>query len=243
MKSVRMACAVLAALVAAPFAAQAEPSCTVANKEKIYRLELSVPATFCRTAGGDPSCTVMPKKSLLQLHGLWPNYKSSGYPTGQCASPGECKELPAAQGKYCGYIEPKGLYDSAEWKDLSEAYMAGKEKCLERHEWVKHGTCTQMAPPEYFAWALKETKRIADALALEPDKKMSPAEFNKAVKDKLPELDGAVHIGCKGNKKNKLVSNLYVIYEWGKEPGKPVKTNSGQNAIGNCGNSFMFPSK
>lgn len=243
MKSVRMACAVLSALIAAPFAAQAKPGCTVENKEKIYRLELSVPATFCRTAGCDPSCKVMPKKSLLQLHGLWPNYKSNGFPAGTCNPASECKEKDECEGKFCSYPEPEGLYASAEWKDLSDAYMAGKEKCLERHEWVKHGTCTQMTPPEYFSWALKETKKIADALVLEPDKKMSPEQFNKAVKDKLPDLDGAVHIGCKGSKKNKLVSNLYVIYEWGKDPGKPVKTNSGKNAMGNCGNSFMFPSK
>ena len=178
MKSVRIACAILSALIAAPFAVQAEPSCSAMNKEKIFRLELSVPATFCGgQTGGDPSCDVLPKKSLLQLHGLWPNYKKSGYPSGQCSTPNECPEQPQKLGKYCKYPEPAGLYDSADWKSLSEAYMAGKEKCLERHEWVKHGTCTQMAPPDYFAWALKETKRIADTLSLKPDKEMSAAEL------------------------------------------------------------------
>jgi ribonuclease I len=240
MKFVRITCGALCVVFNIAATAQAEPSCNVLNQEKIYRLELSVPATFCKKEGkNDPSCTVLPKKSLLQLHGLWPNYKKKGYPEGQCTKKDECKTQADADGKYCKYPEPAGLYESEAWKELAEGYMAGKEKCLERHEWVKHGTCTEMTPPEYFAWALKKTKEISEKLALEPDKEISKDAFNKLVKDKLPELDGAIHLSCK----KKLVSSLYVIYEWGKEPGAPMKTSGGQNAMGNCKNTFIFPSK
>jgi ribonuclease I len=239
MKYAGIACGVLCMLLHVAVDVQAESRCTVQNKAKVYRLDLSVPGTFCKNGGSDPSCKVLPKKSVLQLHGLWPNYTSRDYLEGECNPESECQTQAQEKGKFCKYPEPAGLYASEAWKTLAEGYMAGKEKCLERHEWVKHGTCTEMTPPEYFGWALGKTKEIADKLALEPDKEMSRAEFNQRVKEKLPELNGAIHLDCDDN----LVSKLYVIYEWGKEPGAPIKTKGGKNAMGNCGNSFTFPSK
>jgi ribonuclease T2 len=239
MKYAGIACGVLCMMLNIAVDVHAKPSCSVKSQKKVFRLELSVPATFCKgSKGADPSCEVFPKVSVLQLHGLWPNYASKGYPSGACDPQSECQEQPANLGKYCKYPEPPALYASEGWKKLGD-YMAGKEKCLERHEWVKHGTCTEMAATEYFDWALGKTKEISDKLALEPDKEISRKEFNQRVKEKLPAMDGAIHLGCKG----KRVSNVYVIYEWGKEPGAPVKTASGQNAMGNCGNTFVFPSK
>jgi ribonuclease T2 len=184
----------------------------------------------------DPSCKNFPKSSLIQLHGLWPNYEN-GYPQGSCGS-AECPLQNDSLGKYCKYPKPQGLYDSARWSQLND-YMAGREKCLERHEWVKHGTCSPMAPPEYFGWSLEKTRQISTALAIKADRRISRQAFNGIVAQRIPDLDGSVRLSCNG----KYVSGIYVLYEWGEKPGKPIKTSSGKNSFGNCSNTFVFPSR
>ena len=215
----------------------AEPSCDIdKDKEKLYRLDLTVPATFCKKQSNDPSCKVFPKKSILQLHGLWPNYKK-GFPEGSC-DPSECKNQNEKLGKFCKYPEPGGLYNSNEWKKLSE-YMAGTEKCVERHEWVKHGVCSPLDPVSYFKWALENTRDIAKAFESLADKTVGKQEVDAVVASKLPNLNGAVRLSCKGEN----VSSVYILYEWGNQPGNPIKTKGGQNGYGNCPKQFTFPSK
>jgi ribonuclease T2 len=226
------------ALLLLSVAGFAEPSCVVQNKKKLYRLDLSVPATFCKgRVGSDPSCRKFPKPSLIQLHGLWPNYEQ-GYPEGRCGR-NECKLQSEAWGKYCKYPEPKGLYQSAAWQALGSDYMAGRESCLERHEWVNHGTCSPMPPVDYFQWSLEKTKQISEALAIQPNQSISRADLNHRIQNKLPDLNGAIRLSCKG----KWVAGLYVLYEWGNPPGSPIKTSGGENSFGNCPNKFVFPSQ
>ncbi|PMX03162.1 hypothetical protein C1X59_05950 [Pseudomonas sp. FW215-R2] len=221
-----------------PVLATAEPSCKVdPAKKKLYRLELTVPAAFCRSADQeDPSCKQLPKESLVQLHGLWPNYEKN-FPEGGC-SPGECEEQKVKDGKFCKFPELPKLIASETWK-ANKDFMAGTEKCLERHEWAKHGTCSPMNVVEYFDWSLSETRHIVESLDITPDVEMTRSEFEQRVQQKLPELNGAVHLNCKG----KLVTGMYVLYEWGQTPGAPIKTKSGQNSFGNCKNDFTFVSK
>lgn len=214
----------------------AEPSCQLdANKAKFFRLDLTVPATFCRSSTGDPSCSVFPKASLIQLHGLWPNY-DKGFPTGECSA----TDCPVSDepDKYCLYPKPDGLYQSSTWGSLS-GYMAGTEKCLERHEWVKHGTCSGMQPQQYFQWALEETKRIADALSIPADTVLSQSELDDRIAQRIPELNGAVHFTCKGDS----ASGMYIFFEWGDEPGAPRRTKGGANSYGNCKKNLIFPSR
>lgn len=215
----------------------AKPYCNVTTQKKLYRLELTVPAAFCRSAEqNDPSCQSFPKESVIQLHGLWPNYMS-GFPEGTCEQ-GECEIQNEEDGKYCKYPEPPNLYASELWKNY-QGYMAGTEKCLERHEWVKHGTCSPMSAVEYFNWSLKTTKHIVTSLGIEPDMTMTRAEFESRIKRKLPELNGAIRLTCK----QEMVTGMYVLYKWGQKPGAPIKTKSGVNSYGNCPQNFIFVSK
>lgn len=217
--------------------AQAAPFCQVdPSRPKFYRLELTVPAAFCSPSSDDPSCQGFPKAELIQLHGLWPNY-DRGYPEGDC-SPSECRELKFSSGRYCGYPEMPEVYASRSWKDL-KPYMAGVEKCLERHEWVKHGTCSPLTAAQYFDWSLRKTREIVDKLALPADRPIAQDSFNGSVARNLPELNGAFNLKCRGNR---LVS-LHVLYEWGKEgPGRPLRNDSGRNRI-SCPYKFVVPSR
>jgi len=218
----------------------ATPTCAVSSsKQKLYRLDLTVPATFCMGPKGksDPSCKNFPKDSLLQLHGLWPNY-TKGYPEGKCSA-SECPIQSDANGKYCAYPKPKGLYESDVWK-TGHGYMAGAEKCLERHEWVKHGTCSPMEPTAYFGWALETTKHISETLKIPADTPITRTDFDAMIAKNAPELAGAVRLQCSGKK---YVSGLYVLYDWGNTPGSVIQTTSGKNSFGNCGKILVFPSK
>ncbi|MFO1417739.1 MAG: hypothetical protein U1E83_03640 [Methylotetracoccus sp.] len=215
----------------------AAPSCQLdPERPKLMRLELTVPATYCARVQDDPSCLEFPKPSAIQLHGLWPNYQS-GHPSGQCDR-SECREQTARQGRYCAFPEPDGLYQAAWWPRL-KPYMAGAESCLERHEWVKHGTCSGMKAANYFAWSLESTRRIAEALAEASDRMLTRDAFDRLVRDRLPDLDGAIRLNCRRN----TVSSLYVLYEWGDPPGQPMRTRDSANHFGNCPKSFVIPSR
>lgn len=233
-----------AAVVALNAPAFAAPYCQPApNRPMVYLLALTVPATFCgssKDSSEDPSCKNFPKESAVQLHGLWPNYKNSenykDNPQGKC-NKNECKESDVKDGKFCKYPEPEGLYQSSIWKKYSE-YMTGTEKCLERHEWSKHGVCSGMNPETYFNWSLERTKHISDTLKNLTDITVTREEFNQNVKDKLPELSGALRLNCKG----RMLNEIHIMYEWGASPGKPIKVYGGGNHFGNCKGDFIIPS-
>jgi len=218
------------------FQAFAEPFCHIdLNKDPYYRLELTAPAAFCKSKDNknDPSCKDFPKEGAIQLHGLWPNYKQ-GYPTGVC----NASECPPHRPTYCDYPTPPKLYESDGWKNM-KGYMAGLEKCLERHEWVKHGVCSPMAAPVYFEWSLIRAKEISVAFAPYVDRELSRKEFDQIIADKLPNINGAVRLKCSG-------TNLYsmsVFYKWGDTPQAVIPTTSGQNSFGNCKKTFRIPSK
>ena len=232
-----VAAACLALVCGAIPSGHAAPSCTVdSERPMLYRLELTVPATFCRDRPTDRSCQQFPKPSAIQLHGLWPNYRS-GFPQGACPE-AECPHQPPEVGTYCRYPAPPGLYESGAWKALS-AYMAGTESCLERHEWVKHGTCSPMDPPSYFAWALQNTRHIAEALRWPTERPVSRRQFNQRVAKRLPELVGAIRLTCRDGS----LSSLYVLYEWGPVPTRPIPTRNKANHFGNCPNSFLIPAQ
>lgn len=218
------------------FQAVAEPSCQLdLNRKPYYRLELTASATFCKGPGKgrDPSCKVFPKDGAIQLHGLWPNY-THGYPTGTCPT----SECPPNRATYCDYLSPPGLYDSEGWKNM-DGYMAGLEKCLERHEWVKHGVCSPMSAPAYFEWSLAKAKAISAAVAPYVDRDLSRSQFNLLVAYKLLDIDGAVNLVCAGSN----LLSLNVLYQWGDTPQTVIPNKNGQNSFGNCKKSFRIPSK
>ena len=120
-----------------------------------------------------------------------------------------------------------------------KGYMAGLEKCLERHEWVKHGVCSPMNAPAYFEWSLAKAKEISEAVAPYVDRKLSRKQFNMLVAYKLSDIDGAVRLKCSGQN----LLGLSVFYKWGDTPQEVIPTTSGQNSFGNCKKTFRIPSK
>jgi ribonuclease T2 len=130
------------------------------------------------------------------------------------------------------------LYQSTAWRNL-RGYFAGGERCLERHEWVKHGTCTPMDAAQWVRWVLDEAVEIATKLDLPTDTPISRRIFNDAVDKNLPAFSGAFHLRCKGN----ALLELYIEFVWGASPGAVIKTATGQNDYRRCPDVFVIPSR
>ena len=122
-------------------------------------LSLSWHDAFCETHRGKKEC----QKSLFGnkeygfvLHGLWPQPKNRAY---------------------CG-VNSKliGTDKNKQWNRLPELSLSQKTKQelssvmpatisgLEKHEWIKHGTCSSMSQEEYFAKAAIYTKQFNSSL-------------------------------------------------------------------------------
>jgi ribonuclease T2 len=115
-----------------------------------YVLAASWQPAFCERHRSKPECRSQTAErfdsSHLALHGLWPQPESKAW---------------------CG-VSP-GLRSSdrrGQWRDLPplqlspdtrarlEVVMPGTQSDLDRHEWLRHGTCSHARPDAYFAAAL-----------------------------------------------------------------------------------------
>lgn len=98
-----------------------------------YVLSLSWVPGFCATHRGQ---TAECSKGLgFALHGLWPQLNDGDYPT-------DCDVVALTQSEVRDY---RGLYASPS---------------LIAHEWRKHGTCSGLQPPAYFALASSDLRRV-----------------------------------------------------------------------------------
>lgn len=124
-----------------------------------YVLALSWQPAFCELNAEKPECRELDGADFaaghLAVHGLWPNDRPGGGPT-YCGIDADTRELDTPQ-SWCQLPEP-------EMSAMTRAHLAqtmpGVRSCLDRHEWVKHGTCAGTGADRYFG----ETLRLAAAV-------------------------------------------------------------------------------
>lgn len=147
-----------AAAPAAP-AAPVEPATTpkkAAGGKPEYVFALSWQPAFCETKSNKPECRAMTSSSFdatnFTLHGLWPQPNGNFYC--QVAGsdrandkPGRWQDLPPVN------LDPKTR------RELDQV-MPGTASQLERHEWIKHGTCYGKDQQGYFADALALMRQV-----------------------------------------------------------------------------------
>lgn len=141
-----------------------------------YVLALSWQPAFCEVNGELPECRALDPTDFaathLTVHGLWPNDRPNAGPT------------------YCGIDqETKALDQPKSWCELPEPEMSGKTRahlaqtmpgvlsCLDRHEWIKHGTCAGTGAERYFG----ETVRLAAAVQATAFAQTISANIGRAV--------------------------------------------------------------
>lgn len=116
-----------------------------------YVLAASWQPGFCETRPSKPECSSQTEDRFdatnLALHGLWPQPRSNVYcnvSSGDIAADkdGRWDALPGIT------LEPAT-------KQALDKVMPGTQSKLERHEWIKHGTCHGGTTQEYYADSIR----------------------------------------------------------------------------------------
>jgi ribonuclease T2 len=141
---------------AAQPAAPADQGKPAASGKPEYVFALSWQPAFCETKSSKPECQAQTAggfdASHFTLHGLWPQPNGNFY----CQVPASDKanDNPA----HWGDLPPVDL-DANTRAELDQV-MPGTASKLERHEWIKHGTCYGKSQQEYFAEALNLMRAV-----------------------------------------------------------------------------------
>lgn len=123
---------------------------------KDYLLALSWQPGFCLTHGGKKECragnSTSYSASHLSLHGLWPQPRNNTY----CG----VNEVDKSIDRRSRWDLLKPLTLSAATKKELSQVMPGSASLLQRHEWIKHGTCYSATAEEYYVDSIHLTKQI-----------------------------------------------------------------------------------
>lgn len=124
-----------------------------------YILALSWQPAFCERNMGKPECQALDAGDFAAahpvLHGLWPN-ATDGAELAYCDVGGSTQATDEA-GQWCELPAPGA--DQQTQTDLQNV-MPGSASCLDRHEWLKHGTCSGLAADAYFDAAARLTEEF-----------------------------------------------------------------------------------
>lgn len=130
------------------------------NKDNKYKnravLSISMQNVFCQTHKNKKECQ-MGSKKILALHGLWPQPKNRQY----C---NVSKKIIGADKNHQWYRLPDIKIDHRTREELSIA-MPGVASDLHKHEWYKHGTCSNFVSNEYFMRSISYFKQFENSSA------------------------------------------------------------------------------
>ena len=215
------------AAVAAP-APSAPASTRPKPSDLAYVLALSWQPAFCETNLRKPECRWQtgnaPDASYLSLHGLWPQPSTRAYcnvdpALRQVAEGGRWKDIPALD---------LSLSTQA---DL-ETMMPGSKSQLERHEWLKHGTCYPGANADaYFKDSFRLLKAInsspvADLFMNSIGRQVSTADIRAAFDQAFGAGAGnrvlRVRVSCKDDGNRRLIAELTVGLRGDIPGGTPI---------------------
>ena len=160
-----------------------------------YAFAVSWQPEFCETKGTKPECVAMKPTRFdarnFTLHGLWPQtseYCGATEQQKKADSDGKWQQLPA--------VTLKPDVQAA----LTEA-MPGTASYLERHEWLRHGSCANLGADEYFTTAIGllrqlngsefgrfVSKRVGSDISLERMRQIADASFGVTAKDSIEYL-------------------------------------------------------
>jgi ribonuclease T2 len=174
-----------------------------------YVLAISWEPAFCEGAGGKPECRSQSASradaSRFSLHGLWPD------------------------DEYCDVsardrnADKDGDWDSLPRVDLSGATKAGLDRAmpgtqsrLERHEWLKHGTCSGVSADAYFGRAVLfldtiNKSAVGSLFASRLGKRVDGDELRTAFDTAFGRGAGdRVRIACSQDDDRRLISEITI---------------------------------
>jgi len=130
------------------------------KKAPEYLFALSWQPTFCESHSRKKECRTQTKNrydaSHWSLHGLWPQPRSNAY----CNVSNTDKGID--RNKRWHLLEPVKL--SRKTAIELALVMPGASSNLQRHEWIKHGTCYGSDAEDYYSDAIKLTKAVNNSI-------------------------------------------------------------------------------
>jgi ribonuclease T2 len=164
-----------------PDVVEPEPTQPTQASHASNLLAVSWQPAFCETHRTKPECASQTDERFdavnFSLHGLWPQPRERAY-----CGVGTTEKAIDRRGRW-DLLPPVEL-DAATRKVL-DLVMPGTQSLLERHEWIKHGTCYSATAQEYFA----ESVRLLQELNASPVRELVASRRGAAVQ--LDELRAA----------------------------------------------------
>ena len=192
--------------------AENPPSSQQAYRGTQYVLAVNWQPAFCETASSTTECRAQQENSFkathFTLHGLWPQPRSNEY----CDVP-ERDIWASRDGRWRDL--PQLDLTIAQRRDLDEV-MPGSQSALDRHEWVKHGTCYGTDQREYYTDALDlmlalNTSAVADLFAGNIGKRITLDQLRSAFDAAFgPDTGGRVSMNCVRDGNRTLIAELRI---------------------------------
>lgn len=154
-------------LRAAVFICAASIPAAAFGAEPRYILAMSWQPAFCASdAGAAKAECAGGGQPELTLHGLWPNADRNGdgrmnEADDYCLGPDRARLMRLDKGDWSRLPE---VELSPDLRRQLSAIMPGTRSGLDRHQWVKHGSCSGLSPEDYFATAAA----LAEGVKREP---------------------------------------------------------------------------
>tara|TARA_R110002020_G_scaffold414458_1_gene623927 strand:- start:155 stop:871 length:717 start_codon:yes stop_codon:yes gene_type:complete len=206
-------------------------------------LAISWQPAFCDTHQSKTECRSQTSERFdadhFALHGLWPQPRGVEY----CDVPARQKSDDKA-----GDWEklPPVAVDATTRAEMEKA-MPGTQSMLERHEWIRHGTCYQTSADEYFDDALavlgkinasKVRELFAGAIGQTLDRDQIRAAFDQAFGAGAGER---VRVSCSRDGKRQLIGELTIglVGEITAEPDVSALIAAARPTDGGCNEGIV----
>jgi ribonuclease T2 len=194
-----------AAVLAAGLPAQADEG-------RFHILALSWQPAFCEKRPDKTECKAQTveayEASNFALHGLWPQPRRNVY----CAVR---DDVIAADEEGEWFSLPETDL-SPETKAALDRVMPGTRSLLDRHEWIKHGTCYGSDAEQYYKDSIRLTQAVNASpvgalMASRVGKRISTAELRAAFDEALGEGAGLrVRVNCERDGGRLLISEITI---------------------------------
>ncbi|MEO5807492.1 ribonuclease T2 family protein [Devosia sp.] len=177
-----------------------------------YILAVNWQPAFCETIPNKAECRSQTPDRFdathFTLHGLWPQPRSN---------------------EYCGVSEADRWSDeNGYWRDLPEVrlsaarraeldeVMPGTRSQLDRHEWLRHGTCSGSPQEEYYSNALDlmlalNTSAVAELFAANIGRKITLRQVREAF-DRVfgPGAGDRVRMQCEPDGNRQIITEMTI---------------------------------
>ena len=184
----------------------------LAQERTQYVLAISWQPAFCETRPSRPECQSQTAdrfdSSHFALHGLWPQPRSRDY----CGV--KIEDVAADERSAWSELPAPDISDRLE--DALAQAMPGTQSNLDRHEWIKHGTCYGSDAEDYFADSLAMLEAVngsavAELFAASIGQRLTQSEIRAVFDEAFGAGAGErVRVSCIDDGNRRLIDELTI---------------------------------